>query len=124
MKVPSEAADVLKSYVYVYIDPRDTKPFYIGKGKGSRLFAHLHLLAETDDGAESEKTRRIAEIRAPGQEPRIDVLCYGLSDAVARLVEAAMIDLIGRPPLTNIVAGDHGHGFGRVRSHLGGDVPS
>lgn len=27
-------------YVYQLIDPRDNKPFYIGKGKGSRMFAH------------------------------------------------------------------------------------
>jgi hypothetical protein len=37
--------------------------------------------------------------------PRIDLLCYGLSDAEARSVEAVAIDLIGRPPLTNIMAG-------------------
>ena len=24
----------LKSYVYLYIDPRSRKPFYVGKGKG------------------------------------------------------------------------------------------
>lgn len=31
----------LKNYVYVYIDPFDDKPFYIGKGTGNRCFSHL-----------------------------------------------------------------------------------
>jgi hypothetical protein len=110
LRVPVEVGDELASYVYVYIDPRNGQPFYVGKGKGSRLFSHL------DDQTESEKVRRIAEVRVAGLEPQIDVLRYGLSDADAALVEAAAIDLIGRPPLTNIVAGHHAQSFGRITS--------
>ena len=110
MRVPIEVGDALASYVYVYIDPRTHQPFYVGKGKGNRLFSHL------DDQTESEKVRRIAEVRAAGFEPQIDVLRYGLSDTDAALVEAAAIDLIGRPPLTNIVAGHHAQSFGRITS--------
>ncbi|MGD0019956.1 MAG: hypothetical protein ABSD62_11935 [Candidatus Limnocylindrales bacterium] len=110
MRVPIEVGDALASYVYVYIDPRNGQPFYVGKGKGNRLFSHL------DDQTESEKVRRIAELRAAGLEPQIDVLRYGLSDPEAGLVEAAAIDLIGRPPLTNIMAGHHAQSFGRVTS--------
>lgn len=82
MRVPVEVGDALASYVYVYIDPRNHQPFYLGKGKGkgNRLFSHL------DDQTESEKVRRIAELRAAGLEPQIDVLRYGLSDAEAALV--------------------------------------
>lgn len=40
-KLTTEVANVLKSYVYVYIDPRDGEIFYIGKGKNERLFSHL-----------------------------------------------------------------------------------
>ena len=32
-------------------------------------------------------------------------------------MEAAAIDLIGRPPLTNIMAGIHGQSYGRITSH-------
>jgi len=109
-KVPDEVAATLKSYVYVYTDPRDGKPFYIGKGKRGRLFSHL------DDRSESDKVKRIAEIHAAGKEPLIDILRYGLSDGEARLVEAAAIDLLGRANLTNITAGFHTGSFGRVSS--------
>jgi len=110
VKVPVEVGDALASYVYVYIDPRNHHPFYVGKGKGNRLFSHL------DDQTESEKVRRINELLAVGLEPQIDVLRYGLSDAEAALVEAAAIDLIGRPPLTNVVAGHRAQSFGRITS--------
>jgi uncharacterized protein len=110
MRVPIEVGDALGSYVYVYVDPRNGQPFYVGKGKRNRLFSHL------DDQSESEKVRRIAELWTAGLEPQIDVLRYGLSDAEAALVEAAAIDLIGRPPLTNVVAGHHAQSFGRVTS--------
>jgi hypothetical protein len=97
---PPELHRLLKSYVYLYTDPRNGQPFYVGKGKGNRAFAHLK---QTD---ETEKNLRIEAICASGKQPRIDLLCYGLSDASAALVEAAAIDLLGRPPLLNQVAGD------------------
>jgi hypothetical protein len=110
MEITDDIAAILNSYVYVYIDPRDGEPFYIGKGQGNRLYAHL------DDPAESDKVARIAEIRRRGQEPRIDILRYGLSDSEAILVEAAAIDLIGKAHLTNRVAGHHEASFGRITS--------
>ena len=116
MNVPDEVAAVFKSYVYVYIDPRDGRPFYVGKGTGDRLFAHLRHPNSTDGGVESEKVRRIDDLHRAGLEPEIDLLCYGLSDAQAALVEAAAIDLIGRPPLTNAIAGIYPEGYGRINS--------
>ena len=110
MKITPDVAATLKSYVYVYTDPRNGQPFYIGKGQGNRIFAHL------DDQAETEKTATIAAIRASGLEPEIDILRYGLSDAEAALVEAAAIDLIGLRNLTNRVAGSHGTSLGRIKS--------
>ncbi len=109
-KMTPEVAAVLKSYVYVYVDPRTKEPFYVGKGKGVRLFSHLA------DESETEKTARIAEIRQSGLEPVIDILRYGLSDAEAALVEAAAIDLLGKLRLTNQVAGFHDQSFGRINS--------
>ena len=106
--ITREVAEILKSYVYVYIDPRDKKPFYIGKGKNNRLFSHL------EDQSDSDKVIRIAQIRAEGMEPQIELLRYGLSDAEATLVEAAAIDLIGKHSLTNRMAGHHEGSFGRI----------
>lgn len=72
-------------YVYVYIDPRDYKPFYYGKGKGSRKQAHLL------DTGESEKSQRIADIKKEGLEPLIRVLARGLTEEQAFIVEATLI---------------------------------
>lgn len=110
MKITPEITAVLKSYVYLYMDPRTKEPFYIGKGKGNRLFSHLNDVTET------EKTRRIDEIRKSRTEPIIDILRYGLTDEEAALVEAAAIDLIGKKKLTNLVAGHHEKSFGRINS--------
>jgi hypothetical protein len=109
-KITPEVAAALKSYVYVYIDPRNGQPFYIGNGQGNRLFSHL------DDKAETEKTATIAAIRAAGHESRIDILRYRLSESEAALVEAAAIDLVGLGNLTNRVAGSHGTSLGRIKS--------
>ena len=110
MKMTSEISAVLKSYVYVYSDPRNGMPFYIGKGQGNRLFTHL------DDTSETAKTDTIAAIRKSGQEPQIDILRYGLTDAEAALVEASAIDLIGLSHLTNRVVGHHEKSYGRIGS--------
>ena len=37
---PPEVAERLQYYVYRLIDPRNGETFYVGKGKGNRVFAH------------------------------------------------------------------------------------
>jgi len=110
MKMTSAIAAVLKCYVYAYIDPRTGDIFYIGRGQGNRLFSHL------EDRSETEKTAKIADIRKDGEEPRIDILRYGLIESEAALVEAAAIDLLGLSKLTNRIAGHHYKSFGRIGS--------
>jgi uncharacterized protein len=110
MEQTAEVDEMLKYYVYVYFDPRDGKPFYIGKGQGNRYLSHLN------EQSEKSKVKKIAEIRQANMEPRIEILRYGLSDSEAHLVEASAIDLIGRPPLTNIMSGHH-PSFGRITSN-------
>jgi uncharacterized protein len=108
MRFTPEVSSVLRSYVYVYTDPRDDHPFYIGKGTGDRAFAHLA------DTSETKKALRIREIRKAGLEPRIDILRYGMTDEEASLVEASAIDLLGLLRLTNRVRGEHSRSFGRM----------
>ena len=110
MNITHDIANTLKCYVYVYTDPRNGEPFYIGKGKGNRVFTHL------DDSSDSDKTATIRAIRGSGAEPQIDILRYGLTEAEASLVEASAIDLVGLSRLTNRVAGHHDRSFGRIGS--------
>lgn len=111
MKFTHEIAAILKSYVYVYFDPRNKLPFYIGKGCGNRAFDHLCEQAKSKKV--SKKVLRIKEIKKAGLEPQIEILRYGLSDGEATIVEAAVIDLM-RPELTNAHRGEHSGGFGRI----------
>lgn len=90
----------LKYYVYLYIDPRDNQVFYVGKGKGNRVYSHLY------DETESAKARRIREIRADNDKPKIEILVHGLENELDALrIEAAVIDLLGKDKLTNQVRG-------------------
>lgn len=100
--------EALGYYVYLYIDPRDGKVFYIGKGKGERCLDHLF---EDDD---HPKVKRIQDIFAAGLEPQIEILAHGMrTSEEAYLVEAAAIDLIGLKELTNMVVGHNSLLYGR-----------
>jgi len=90
----------LGSYVYVYIDPRTRKPFYVGKGKGNRAFSHLNVSGNADKAA---KLRELAKLRIA---PQIDILRYGLTEKEALHVEAAAIELLELNELVNEI---HGH---------------
>lgn len=74
-------------YVYVLLDPRHVppKPFYIGKGSGSRAYAHL-----TEEG-QGRKNRRIREIQESGVEVVVRQLVTGLSEIEALAIEAQLI---------------------------------
>lgn len=85
-------------YVYVYIDPRNYEEFYYGKGKGTRKFSHL--IANDD----SEKSKRIEEIRSVNLNPIIKVIAAGLSESQALLIESTLIWKLGKYT-TNIAAG-------------------
>lgn len=101
--------DSLKYYVYVYVDPKSDKIFYVGKGKGNRCFAHLK------DTSDKEKARAIAAIKALGKEPLIEILVHGLEDEETALrVEAAVIDALGPKTLTNSMRGWESTKAGRM----------
>jgi hypothetical protein len=39
--IPADVARKLKYYVYLYVHPETREVFYVGKGKGRRVAAHL-----------------------------------------------------------------------------------
>lgn len=90
-------------YVYALKDPRSTpaKPFYIGKGTGSRVWEHVLRLDK------SRKGERIRAIQAAGQEIITAKLVEGLTESDALKLESELIAAFGTEAhgglLTNIV---------------------
>lgn len=104
-RFPAKVTEQLKSYVYLYLDPRDDVPFYVGKGRGNRCFSHVR------QGLESGPAEVVRELHELGLKPKIELLKYGLSEEESLLVEATAIDLLGLPALSNKVRG-HGSKVG------------
>lgn len=108
-RLPPGVAERLGWYVYLYVDPRNRKPFYVGKGTGDRILAHL------DDDHDSDKTRTIVELSKDGLKPSLELLAHGLKDEETALrIEAAVIDLLGLGELTNEVRGWKSLQMGRM----------
>jgi hypothetical protein len=110
LEIRPAVARRLGYYGYLYVDPCNEQPFYVGKGQGERALAHL------SEEAESRKCARTAELlRAEGKEPRIDILAHKLCDEErAFRIEAAIIDLFGLDVLTNEVRGRRSLQLGRI----------
>lgn len=87
---PPEVEEKIGYYVYRLVDPRDRKTFYIGKGKGNRVFSHVAeaLAGERD----TPKLSRIRDITAAGHTVEHIVHRHGLTEREALLLEAALID--------------------------------
>jgi uncharacterized protein len=106
-------AERLGAYVYRLRDPANDDIFYIGKGRGNRVFAHAEdelKASELSDVGPTTKIERIREVRARGDEVVTEIVRHGLSDVTAFEIEAVLIvELRHRHPelLTNLVAG-HG----------------
>jgi hypothetical protein len=100
---PPEVTARLGTYVYRLIDPRNGETFYVGKGKGNRLFAHMRAEEGIDGDDLDNKMRRIRQIRVAGFEVAHVVHRHGMDDKTATEVEAALMDAY--PGLTNLVAG-------------------
>jgi hypothetical protein len=108
-KFPKIVSTELKYYVYIYSNPITDEIFYVGKGKGDRVFSHL------SEESESEKVKYLSDLKLKNLKPKIEILIHGIEDeATALRVEAAIIDLIGINKLTNLQSGWRSASFGRM----------
>lgn len=99
----------LKYYVYIYSHPETDEVFYVGKGKGNRVFSHL------DEESDSEKVQYIKRLAEQGLAPKIEILTHGLDDSDTALkIESSVIDLLGIHNLTNTQKGFKSATFGRM----------
>jgi hypothetical protein len=95
-------------YVYELIDPRTSKPFYVGKGTGDRFKEYYK-----QDSRITSHTRVILEdIKLSGQSVEVKIVAKNLSEEEAINFEADLIKKYGRSTkdvggiLTNVLAKD------------------
>lgn len=101
--------ETLGYYVYLLINPLNNKIFYVGKGKGNRVFDHVKITPLT--WLENDKLDIIREIIDKGEKVRYYILRHGMTENEAYLVESAFIDFLTFKDfsfiaeISNIVAG-------------------
>jgi LEM3-like protein len=91
-------------YVYVLVRPNG-KPFYVGKGKGKRVFCHEQ---EARNGHRCHKCNVIRKIWRQGGEIQRYIVFTTNNEADALAYEAELIALYGRENLTNLTDGGEG----------------
>lgn len=109
-KFTPEVCEKLGYYVYGLIDPRNARYFYIGKGKGNRVFNHIKEAKNSN--TDKDKIRMIKEIQDSGLEVIHIIIRHGLSDEEAKLLEAVFINFIGIESLTNEQDGINNYDYG------------
>ena len=103
--------EALQYYVYCLVDPRDNRIFYIGKGKGNRVFQHAKDSLNEND--HTLKLDTIRSIQREGKQVNLYILRHNLTEETALIVESTLIDLLTYNKfnktnlLANIVAGHH-----------------
>ena len=123
-------SEKIKFYVYRLIDPRNGETFYVGKGKGDRLFQHVNARRASDltedegagsevdaapDDEESLKVKRLNDIRRAGLEVIHIIHRHGIEDAkTAYEIEAALIDAFAG--LSNIATGHYSNDRGPMHA--------
>ena len=101
---PKQQAFVDEYYVYLLKDPRDMSIFYIGKGKGKRMFAHV-ANAKKGKIDNVKKYQRIIEIHSAGFDVIAEKKYEGISEREAYKKEKELISEFKNMGITNIVGG-------------------
>lgn len=105
-----EVISKLRFYVYRLIDPRAGETFYVGKGRGNRVFQHAAGELDASEDGLTSKIMRIREIRLSGFEVQHVIHRHGLDERTAFEVESALIGAY--PGLTNLQSGHGADDFG------------
>lgn len=123
MEFSPEVIKKLKYYVYKLIDPRNGQVFYVGKGKGNRIFEHVNCWngyvdeeiiglkdEEIRDIKKNRKMAIISNIKSVGLEVIYVIHRHGMDEKTAFEVEAALIDAY--PGLSNVQGGIGSNDYG------------
>lgn len=83
-----KTSQILKYYVYLLVDPETEEPFYVGKGKENRVFAHIN-----QDIKEDANNLKYQEIERIGSHKvKYIIVRHGLSESAVFAEEASLID--------------------------------
>lgn len=108
----------LGNYVYRLIDPRNGETFYVGKGKGNRVFHHAQgVLKFTNNDEEDQvsvKSKRIQDILNDGLQVVHVIHRHEIPDDAIFHVEAALIDAYSG--LTNDQNGHGSNSYGPMHT--------
>jgi hypothetical protein len=96
-------------YVYELVDPRDGKPFYVGKGQRDRVSDHVR---EANRGVHSHKCNKIRSIQNDGLAIQTRIVKEFRNEDAAYRFEEKHIASIGLDKLTNIAPGGRANGGG------------
>lgn len=91
-------------YVYLLIDPRNNEPFYVGKGKGGRMYQHArNVINQKIDNPIKQAV--IQGILDESLEVQYQIDSDALNERDAFRRESELIKNIGITKLTNLVPG-------------------
>lgn len=105
-------------YVYVLIDPRNNKPFYVGKGKGDRVERHYYNWSSIDK-SNPYKFRKIKKLKELGYQPKYKIVFESTNQSCVFQKEKELIAEWGRfgidkqGILTNVNPGGEGNTGGQ-----------
>lgn len=96
-------------YTYLLIDSRDNKPFYVGKGKGKRMYEHVRsTLRGRVLQRNLHKFNKIKQIYNNGGKVLYKKIVKNVLEVVAYKFEILLIKRYGRNNLVNMTDGGEG----------------
>src|SRR5258706_7895138 len=82
---PRLVIEKLGYYVYLLRDPKTHKVFYVGKGTGNQIFAHINSAISSP--LDSDKLDKIRSIQSKGLQVRHSIIRHGLTEKEALEIE-------------------------------------